>query len=189
MGFLKNLFGQKAERSGVSSAINTNFNQVSSEKWNPLLRPPDAVTRYNHERWVSRCRNIADDDSYGFGIVTTFHENVVTSRGIQIQNASDDQEFAQVIDAQWREYSESKDASLSGNLNLIEMQKQAVTALLSDGELFLRKHFTKDGFQFELIDPVRIPYALLTPCCRWAALSERDTGGRCHWEGEGLSHR
>ena len=62
----------------------------------------------------------------------------------------------------WRGYSESKEASLAGNLNLIEMQKQAVTALLSDGELFIRKHFTKDGFQFELIDPVRIPYALLT---------------------------
>ena len=159
MGFLKNFFGK---RSGVSPAINTNFNQVSEEDWNPLLRPPDSQTRYNSERWVARCRSISEDDSYGFGIVTTFHENVVTSKGIQIQNASDDQEFAQVIDAAWRGYSESKDASLSGKLNLIAMQKQAVTALLSDGELFLRKHFTKDGFQFELIDPVRIPYALLT---------------------------
>ena len=42
------------------------------------------------------------------------------------------------------------------------MQRQAVTALLSDGELFIRKHFTKDGFQFELIDPVRCPMHLLT---------------------------
>ena len=38
--------------------------------------------------------SIADDDSYGFGIVTTFQENVVTSKGVMIQNGSDDADFA-----------------------------------------------------------------------------------------------
>ena len=55
-GFWKNLVG--AKRSGVSPAINTNFNQVSDEDWNPLLSPPDSVTRLAimSERWVARCR-------------------------------------------------------------------------------------------------------------------------------------
>ena len=65
MGLLKKLFrfGNKARRS-----LNFNFNQVGSD-WNPQLLPPDAQIRDTHERLIARCRNIADDDSYGAGIV------------------------------------------------------------------------------------------------------------------------
>ena len=89
MRFLRNLFRKTARR-----ALNFNFNQVNKADWNPQLLPPDAQIRDNHERLIARCRNIADDDSYGAGIITTFHENVVTDRGIQIQNQSENQEFA-----------------------------------------------------------------------------------------------
>ena len=158
MQFLKKLFrfGNKARRS-----LNFNFNQVGSD-WNPQLLPPDAQIRDTHERLIARCRNIADDDSYGAGIVTSFQENIVTDKGIQIQNQSDDNEFAQAVDSAWKEFSLSRDSSLSADLNMITLQRQAVTSFLSDGEVFIRKHITRDGFRFESIDPPRIPYSLLT---------------------------
>ena len=159
---LTNWFGKKksAVRSFLSSF--TNFNSVSPEKWNPRLRPPDIIVQEQHERVVSECRDVLHNDSYGAGIGATFIENVLTSRGISIQNASDDQEFAKAVDAAWRKYSESKDVSMSGTLDLVQMQKQALLSLLSDGEIFVRKHMTPDGFKVSLLDPARIPFTLLT---------------------------
>ena len=158
MQFIKNLFRtlKTAKR-----AMNFNFNQVGNS-WNPQLLPPDAQIRDTHEKLIARCRNIADDDSYGAGIVTTFHENVVTAAGIQIQNLSEDQEFAKAVDAAWKKFSRDRASSLSADLNLVTLQKQAVTSFLSDGEVFVRKHITRDGFKYELIDPPRVPYGLLT---------------------------
>ena len=158
MQFIKKLFRtlKTAKR-----AMNFNFNQVGNS-WNPQLLPPDAAIRDNHEKLIARCRNICDEDSYGAGIVTTFHENVVTSGGIQIQNTSEDQEFAKAVDAAWKKFSRDRASSLSADMNLIDLQKQAVTGYLSDGEVFVRKHITRDGFKYELIDPPRIPYGLLT---------------------------
>ena len=158
MGLLKKLFrfGNKARRS-----LNFNFNQTDSD-WNPQLRPPDTVIRDSHERLIARCRNISEDDSYGAGIVSTFQENVVTAKGIQIQNISEDNEFAGVVDSAWKEFSQSKESSLSADLDLVTLQRQAVNAFLSDGEVFIRKHIARDGFRFEAIDPPRIPYNLLT---------------------------
>ena len=158
MQFIKKLFRtlKTAKR-----AMNFNFNQVGNS-WNPQLLPPDAEIRDTHERLIARCRNICDEDSYGAGIVTTFHENVVTSDGIQIQNLSEDQEFAKAVDAAWKKFSRDRASSLSADMNLIDLQKQAVTGYLSDGEVFVRKHITRDGFKYSLIDPPRIPYGLLT---------------------------
>ena len=159
MQFIKNLFRtlKTAKR-----AMNFNFNAVGNS-WNPQLLPPDAQIRDTHEKLIARCRNIADDDSYGAGIVTTFHENVVTSGGIQIQNTSEDPEFVKAVDMAWKKFSRDRASSLSQDMNLIDLQKQAVTAYLSDGEIFVRKHITRDdGFKYELVDPPRIPYALLT---------------------------
>ena len=84
----------------------------------------------------------------------------MTAKGIQIQNQSDDNEFAQAVDSAWKEFSLSRESSLSQQtLNMITLQRQAVTSFLSDGEVFIRKHITRDGFRFELIDPPRIPYS------------------------------
>lgn len=164
MGILKNLKSLFGKRSGLSGfrPFNTNFNQVSNEKWNPYLIPPVAETRDTYERLVARCRDIAQNDSYGQGIVTTFQENVVTDRGIQIQNISEVPGLSALVDGVWREYCESQMSSLSETMNLIELQRQTMAAFLSDGEVFVKKHFTPDGFKFELVDSALVPYGLLT---------------------------
>ena len=59
-------------------------------------------------------------------------------------------------------FSRDRASSLSADMNLIDLQKQAVTGYLSDGEVFVRKHITRDGFKYSLIDPPRVPYGLLT---------------------------
>lgn len=162
MGWFRKLVRYGKRALSRETPFRYNFNQVSRDKWNPYLTPPTAQTRDNYERLVARCRDIADNDSYGAGIVTTFQESVITENGIQVQNISDRPGLSDVVDMAWMEFCKSQQSSLSESMNMIEMQRQCLNAFLSDGEVFIRKHFTASGFKFEMIDPARVPYGLLT---------------------------
>lgn len=143
----------------IKRSFTSGFNQQTPNQKITPLTPPASLTGSFQSRTVAACRDLAQTDSYGRGIVATFIGNIVGEQGVVLTVQTDDSDLNSRVIQAWNKFIEQPITD-DGITNFVNLQQQVVRALLTDGEMFL--HIKPDVETSMLtvapLDPPRIPY-------------------------------
>jgi len=132
------------------------------DDWDAWTLSPEFETRYAFRLTRARARWVARNNELCVGFLDELANNVVGANGIrlhaQIKNALGKPAKAtnQEIERAWEEWSLPEYASADGHDSWVELQRQTIQGIATDGEVFIRriKGFpSKFGYALQLVDP------------------------------------
>ena len=159
----KNVFSKMSNKRGYNAGKVNSLNQ-DFNPYDIFLDNINLSDIYSVDTIRARARDLERNTEYTPRYLTIMMTNVIGPKGIQFKSmASDtkrdgelvlDKLSAKAIESAWSDWCYTGNCSTNYSLNFVEIQLQALRAIIRDGESLTRKHYSPaDGFRLEVLDP------------------------------------
>ncbi len=129
--------------------------------WSTMQTTANSELRRSLRNLRARSRELARNNDYVKKFLGMIVSNIIGPKGITLQVRAEmstgepDQALNKLVEKKWAEWSRKKNASASGKLSWLDIQRLFERSLARDGEVLLRKVAASNSFGFALkfIDP------------------------------------
>ena len=133
--------------------------------WTPTALPFTRFTDKRQRQLVARSRDVILNTNDGKSAARVIRHNVIGERGVRMQSqviktdGTPDFDRNTAIETAWEAYcNDAERFDQAGENTLYDLQIQAINSIITDGEVFVRRHVGADGeLKWSLLDPMRIP--------------------------------
>ena len=132
--------------------------------WRSTILSADRETQVDARILRGRARDLTKNNPYAARYLDLLDTNVIGAKGIQLEPTTKtsagklDVETNEAIKEAWNEWGENP--SLDGKMSWLELTQTMIRMVAQDGEVFVRKVRTKEGFKIQLIDADFLDIAL-----------------------------
>ena len=154
---------------GVMNALERYYKAAKVERtaldWTTNVSHINQITQTSHRTIVARTRHQFANNGFVRRIVAQAEQNIIGEAGVCLQSKHPVEAIRTALETAWDDWGEIETCEVTGQYSWIDLQLAVVRSVELNGEAFLIKVKNRSlndyGFSLQIIDPQRIPSALL----------------------------
>ena len=126
------------------------------ESWVTVPTTIEEFVGKNQRQLIARSREQYWTNSFYRHFVRLLLSNILGARGVMMQSQANN-DLAKAVESNWREWGKRGQCDMTRQLDWLTLQKQAVTAVATDGECFIWLHQVGDSLRAQVLDALAVP--------------------------------